>query len=735
MDELLQMLKDANEARRQGATQAQIDAYIAQATNGKYLSHRDLSGAVRVQTVNPSAMARRRQSAMAQELAPDMEASTGPLEAAASGATFGLTPIIGGALEALTGGNFREGREAAKARLDAFANAHPVQSALSSLGGGVASIPLTGPAALKAAAPLARLFRVAPAVEGAAPSMWNLARQGAAVGIPAGAVYGATQAPSLSDVPQQFALGGIEGGILGGGIGAASRIAVPAAEALLTRTRAFFNPTGEANRQVTQGLARVINPNVAEAQLSEAEHLRPGLARLGDANPTAYGAAMRRTPDAVGVGEQLRVRTEGAGERLAQSAEAAAGFQPGRAPNAINASGDAERAFNAYSRAVYRPIEEAHSAMNITEYPKIAAVLQDERVAPVVQRVLRRPIVTDPTVNIQGRQMRVSELPPAMRASLEQAGALPKPSTVPFTALQEVENELGRMADRLPAGANFTESQLRAAAQELRGAMREEIPGLQRADAGWSAALDVYGPREKAGNSGLLGAFAQGAKARTLPPEQMAQELGKLNEEARSAYRMGLLSDIVGDLRGARAGVNASRIGTTQGTQTLEPHLREAFGSTQAMNRFLRTAEVEDFFRRSQELYSGGSQTAQRGEVARQMFPNENGQRGLFGRLADQFRSDAITIPPEQLASGYSQRLNTQGPEMFKVLEMIRQAQSQAANEGPMMQRLVQQVAPAASGPGRDATAAAELAALLALINGGKAVGRMVTGSTSDRGN
>lgn len=739
MEELLQLLKDANEGRRMGMSQAAIDAEIARVSNGQFPNHQALSVAVRQQATNPSLVAQRRQAQMAQDLQPDMEASTGPLEVAARGATVGLSPILGGLSSAATNPTnplaaFTEGREHAKARIDAFKSSHPIEGAIEELGGGVAGIPLTGGPLARLGKPLERLFGVTEAVPGMAPSAWNLARQGAASGIPAGMIYGAADAQSLSDVPASAGTGGVVGGGLGAGLGMAAKVAGPVYEMLLNRGRGFFRPQAEANRQVMQGLGKVMDPNAADALLSEAEHLRPGLARVGDANPIAYGAALRRTPHSQTVADELRVRTAGSGERLAQSAEAAAGFQPGTAPNAILASGAAEDAFNAYSRGVYKPIEEAHAAMDLTAYPKIASLLSDERIAPVVQKVLRGPIVTDPVVNLHGRQMPVSQLPPTVRNALEQAGALPKPTTVPFTALQQVENELRLMAKRLPEGSNFTRPQLQEAARELRGAMRAEIPGLQQADAGWSAALEMYGPRSKAGNTGLLGAFAQGAKARTLPPEQMAQQLSKLGEDAQSAYRMGLLSDIAGDLRGLRAGVNAARIGTTEGNKSLEPHLKEAFGSQQAMNRFLRTAEVEDFFRRSQEGFSGGSQTAQRGDVARQLFPDENHGRGMVRRVLDQFKRDAVTIPPEQLAEGYAGAMNTRGPEMFNVLDRIRQAQAQAADVGPMMQRVARTVAPVGAAGGREATSAAELAALLALIAGGKKVGRLVTGSTNDRG-
>lgn len=740
MEELLQLLKDANEARRQGASQAQIDAYINQATQGQFTNHSALADNIRKQTIDPSLMARRRQAAQAEAVAQDMVASTGPLEVAASGATLGLSPVLGGLVDMLTGrpnenpiDRFVQGREAAKARLDAFRNQHPIQSAVEELGGGIAGGPLTSPALLRLAQPLEKLFGVTQAAEGVSPSIWNLAKQGAAAAIPAGAIYGAAQAPSLSDVLPEAGKGSAIAAPLGAGVGVGLRLAVPAAEALGTRTRAFFNPQTEAQRQVMSRLARVINPDAAEVALSEAEHLRPGLARVGDVNPIAYGAAARRTPNAVPIEDALRARSAGAGERLAQSAEAAAGFRRG-APNAILASGEAENAFNAYSRSVYKPIEQANAAMNLAEHPQIAKILGDERVAPVVRKVLRTDLAqADPVVPFFGKPW--SQLTPAQQqASIASGVTPPQPVRVPFTALQEVENELGRMADRLPAGSNFTEPQIRQAQRALRDAMRQEIPGLQQADAGWASAVELYGPREQAGKSGLLGAFAEGAKARHLPPEQITQQLGKLGEEARSAYRMGLLSSITSDLRGAREGVNPTRLATSQGNQSLEPHLKEAFGSEQALNRFLRENDVEQFFRRSQEGFSGGSQTAQRGDVGRMLFPNSESRRGVFGRLLDQFKTDAVTIPEPQLAEGYTQAFNTQGQEMFTVLDQIRQAQRVAAQEGPRLQSLVRAAAPVAGGPGRKAVGATELAALLALINGGRALTQTISGHQTDRG-
>lgn len=53
MEELLQLLKDANEARRQGASQAQIDAYINQVTQGQFTNHSALADNIRKQTIDP----------------------------------------------------------------------------------------------------------------------------------------------------------------------------------------------------------------------------------------------------------------------------------------------------------------------------------------------------------------------------------------------------------------------------------------------------------------------------------------------------------------------------------------------------------------------------------------------------------------------------------------------------------------------------------------------------------
>lgn len=722
MDELLQLLKDANQLRREGEPQASLDRQIAELTHGRFASHAALSAAVREQGL--ADVAGRRQAQMAEDVGPGTM-----LETMASGPTIGLSPILGGLVDAAMHPNpqtavpaFIQGREHAKARIDARRAQRPIGSAVEELGGALLGIPLNPLGPVTSA--LSRVFRVAPAVEGLAPSTWNLVRQGAAAAIPAGTVYGASQASDLSDVPMEALKGAGIAAPIGGGLGVAVPLGMTGAEILANRGRAFFQPQQEAQRQVMTRLARVLNPDAAEDVLSEVEHLRPGMGRLGDVNPIAYGTALRRTPNAETVAEELRTRAAGGGERLAQSAEASAGFQPGRAPNAILASEQGERGFNAISKRFYQPIEEANQAMDLAAYPRLADILQDERVAPIVKKVLRQPLDLDPMVPALGR--RLSELPEATRRQLAPSFPTPK---VPFTALQEIENELWRTADNLPAGSNFTKPQIQRAAGALREAMRENIDGFAQADDQWNAAIQIYGPKEQAGQTGLLGAFAQGAKARTLPPEQMRQQLARLTEEAQSAYRLGLLSDIASDLRGSREGVNAARLATTQGTQTLEPHLQEAFGTPQAMRRFLREAQVEDFFRRSQQAFSGGSQTAQRTEYGQTLFPNDK-SRNVFARLLDQFKKDAVTIPEDQLAAGYQQALDTRGPQAMNILDQLRAIQAQEAQAGPRMQAIVRSLAPVAGGGGREAIGAAELAALMALINGTKSL----TGAATDRG-
>lgn len=756
LERLTQLLRDANAGKgRYGMSEAEVDAEVARLSNGTYPTRSALSAAVRHLVTDPTAVAQRRQTAQAQAVTPDMVGSTGPLEVAASGATLGLTPILGGLIDAASGRPnqnpvdlFTQGREAAKARIDAFSSAHPTEAALEGLGGAVATMHPTTELLGPVIRPLERLLRVGKVAAGESPSAWHLIRQAAAAGAPAGAVYGATDAPTLGDVPRSAAQGFVLGGAVAGGLGAAAIPVTGLARLAGARAGAFFHPQAAADAQVLGQMGKVIDPAFAGTQLAAAEATHPGVAQLGDVYPTAYGEAMRGTPHTQSAEAALQQRSAGAGGRLADAAEMIGLPRvPGlpaadRAPNAVEASAAARRAFSQYSENVYVPIERANEAMNLAEHPRIATALQDPRIAPVMERVLGEPVAsTDPMMGGAFKGKRWSQLTPQQQQAFTTAGQAPPPARVPFTALQEAENELLQMAERRPAGSRFTEPQLREAAKQLREAMRAEVRGpdgavggLARADAGWAAASEIYGPQSGTDKTGLLGLFAEGNAAVGGRPEAITQRLAQLEGKpaAQSAFRTGILDAVTSHLRGLREGVDPSRVATSTGDQALEPHLRAAFGDHQGIDQFLRHTETEKFFRTAAQQFSGGSPTAPRTTLRGILYPNEGANP--FKRLLRQFSSDAVTVAPEALGQGYQSRFQARGPEAQSVLADIAAANEQLAARGPMMQRALRRAGVVAGGGGKTATAASEAAALWALLNGAQGVTRAVTGHTNDSG-
>lgn len=773
MDELEQLtalLHDANTGRSQyGMSEADVDAEIARISNGKYKTRTDLSAAVRHLTTNPTAIAERRQAQMASDIAGDVN-NPAPAVVGVPGVTpivtvpgsvmnlpeaFGhgalpLTEELGGLVDAATGGSYRQGREHAMARNEAFRQAHPAASMATNVAGGLASAPTMLKAFGPATTALEKLFGVTQTARGASPVLWNLAKQGAAAGIPVGAFYGASDAPTLGSVPGEAA----KGAAFAAATGAPLAAALPAAASLLLGGRrglqSFFNPQQQALEQVYQRLGRVIDPRQASAQLAEAERAVPGQAMLGDVHPTAFGVGMRGAPEGEAVRQQLQSRAAAGAERLAQRAEGAAGVpmvngQP-RAVSAIAASEAADPAFTRYSQSVYQPIEEANKTVDVSIRPKIAEVLQDEAVRPVLRRVLGREFEVDPTV--LGK--RWSQYPPEQQANFRARGIGPAEPRIPFKALQEVESELGRMADRAPVGSNYTVERYRTLQRSLRDATREEVgavtsEGATRtigdADAGWRAATEIFGPRESARGEGLLGQFAEGANALSLPVEQVQQHLRRLstqklpnglpNEEAASAYKIGLLDAVTRHLRSLREGVDPIRVATSQGDRSIEGHLREVFGSEREVEKFLRRADVERFFRRSAQQFGEGSATEPRAQLRQILFPNEGEKRGLTRRVWDQFQRDAVTVPPQMLQDAYAQVLPSRGAEAVRHLTGIARSQAEQANYGPLMQRAARAAGVVAGGPAGTPIGYTELLAGLAALQGARRAKNFVTGGGS----
>ena len=733
MDELLQLLKDANEARRQGAPQGQIDAYIAQ--HSPFQSHADLSKEVLRQATDPSLVAQRRQAAQAQALAPDMEASTGPLEVAANGATFGASPLLSGALEALTHPShpltaFREGRELAKARIDAFTQAHPKEAALESLGGGLASIPFTGgPLASLTGKVLAPLGLGAVAA-GQTPSVLNLIAHGAVGGAIGGGAMAAANAPTLADAPAEALTGGGMGSLLGGVFGAATKpLTSVFADVLAPRARAFANPEAEAARQFAQRFSQQVTP-ADEGRLLEAHALRPGLVLPGDLNPTALDVTTQQAGTAEDVRQLIRARQEAAGPRLAQDAEHLAGVG-NRMPDAVAASAAGKRAFQAYRLAHYVPLEEAHPAIDLTQHPQIAEALQNQDVASVYKKVTGEALRPSNDPIIPNLGVRASQLSPAARASLEASGQIPPSPKPSLQALQETRTNLREQLDNLPSGSPHTRQNLQRAIDQLSGAMGNEIPGLAHADAGWEQAVQMFG--NERGGVGALGAFADGAQAWNEDPRVVRQQLDRLSPNAQAAYRVGMLDAKLAELRGLRAGTNAAATATERGNQSLEPHLQEAFGSPQAVDEFLRRSEVERFLNRTYGQMGAGSKTEPSAAMRQALFGNGiPGRTGRLDQLLGTFRHDAVTVSPDLLAQAGNRLLTS--PDVPGVVSQLQQVRAQDALRGPMLQHLASGGGLVSGGPGKKAATLAEILGVLGLANTGSMARNLVFGHTTDRG-
>lgn len=436
MEELLQLLKQADAARHRGASEDEISAVLNRVTGGQFGSRQDLLDHLRQQDLQ-------------QAVAPGKVAGT--VEAFGRGASMGFSDELAGLLDAATSGptenpleRYRAARDIARAQQDAFAAQHPALNAtgqvLGGLSSGIASAGL---------------------LPAPASSVAGLTGQGALIGAGAGALSGAGENTDLSrlgsDVARSTAFGAGTGAILG----AATKPVLGALGGVGRAVRALTTPTADANATATGILAQHL-PRNAQDVLSGLEAARPGQPMLMDVSPElADVATSRNVPLRADVLDRLNVRNAGAGGRMADEL-----LQAGQGPGATTldahtAQQYAQSQVRPTAEKLYRPLEEMYR--EIPDGPGYRALIRLSTQDPMVGK--------------------------ALGASMRDLGVRGRPGfTTMQTALQNLQDDASAA---FQAGRGNEGVRLRESAKALSTAMEQAMPGFEAANRGYAPTKEV----------------------------------------------------------------------------------------------------------------------------------------------------------------------------------------------------------------------------------------------------
>lgn len=538
----------------------------------------------------------------------------GFLRSAMKGATFGFNDELAGLADAAMGGDYRAARDAERGADRTFSQEHKLMAFGGEMLGGL----------------IPALATAGAANPGMTATAGQLARQGAGYGLAAGAATGAGNAAELADVPREAAISGAAGTLLGGAFGAAAKPLGGFLNGLGRGARRIFSPEADT-RAALPGILHRILPEDPRSAMAEIDAVRPGQGMLADLNPGALDAASSLTPtERMAAQRAVLDRNAGAAGRMAGDAtDAALGTSPGSGSRYFTDGKEAE----AYARSqirptarrLYGPLEQRYEALADTP---AAMQLWETLTDPAIETVYRR-IAPD-----KGRALNFRDL----QATLNE---LKDASTEAFARARGNE------------GTKYAEL-----ARRLELSMEDAMPGFKAANRGYARTMDTMRAWEQ----------AEGALRRD--PRDIARDLAKMDDDAVGAYRMRVLDDLLAELRSLAPEANAFREALRRGRDTMEPQLRAVFGSEREMDRFLRSAEVEQLFRQTYEAFAN-SKTQSRQGLLRSMIGEDEGS--LPSSVAAFFRNMGNEGRSERLMHAVVPRLTQRSgtPELARTMDMV----------------------------------------------------------------
>jgi hypothetical protein len=294
-EELMQLLREAREARLAGMDQVEIDGLINEFTGGQFVDTRALAAAAFAPPPEEAALARVAEHSPASQFA----------RAFTQGLTFGFADELAGLGAAVVPGGkgFSEATEASRQRIEDIRETAPGAALASEIAGGF-GVPF-GALGTARGAIGAGATRAARAGRAAAAGAATGGATGALTGLGEGQGGLLARAPSAA---VSGSLGAAAGGLLGGGVGAVSRTAPVSGQQIADRLvrRVGRQPgTIPATDAIDKSLKQVSREMFQPLEREFTEVTSPGvLAAIQSDDPLVNAVIRRSLPKAVRQGER-----------------------------------------------------------------------------------------------------------------------------------------------------------------------------------------------------------------------------------------------------------------------------------------------------------------------------------------------------------------------------------------------------------------------------------------------
>jgi hypothetical protein len=498
---------------------------------------------------------------------------TEALRSAVGGATFGFGEEIEAALRsgAISGQQYEQLRDRLRAQQSQFQQDYPVTGAVTEIGGAIAA-PL---GAFKA------LGRAAPAVQQAitGTTLPSQFARGAGVGAATGALTGAGTAET--DVSGRALESGVFGGAIGGTVPLVLRGAGNVIRNVLTASGVGDQPTA-ASKMIANALQKEnLTTQEAEQLLVEMERVgvpRPVLADLGKSlQDLAYSAY---------------VVPSGQKATTARFLESRMIDQPSDIVKGLVQKAGLGKNVNGYEYLKF--LAENQKAAASAKYPLAYSKAIDAR---DFRKYVDRPVFEEAYQEAK----KIAGVSGDTLPDLEQ---IRNAQFVPTDVLHRIKIGLDEIVNNQTTKDVFGNKEITAYGREVTNVRKEFNDLIKSKNEDYRKANAEF-----AGNMRIKSAFETGEKYQKLEYKQALDNLKKMNDSEKEAFRLGMMADVNSRLENFKGGDFTRQIFKSDKQKSL---LRYAFTDENKYKDFVKYVDSLEAQTKTAKSLMGGSQTGER---------------------------------------------------------------------------------------------------------------------------
>lgn len=488
----------------------------------------------------------------------------------AQGATFGFADELEAALRSgsISGPQYEAIRNRLREQQKQFGYDYPTTSTVTEVGGALGA-PL---GAMK------MLGRAAPAVQEAVTGTTTLGQigRGAGIGAATGALTGAGTAEQ--DVGRQSATAGAIGGVLGGFLPVGVKYATGVFKNILTASGIGDQPAA-ASKLIANALQKdKISADEAQAILLEMDRIgvpRPVLADIGKSlQDLAYSSYV--------IPSSQKAET-------ARFLESRLIDQPNDIVKGLVDRAGLGKNVNGYEYLTF--LSENQQKAAAAKYPKAYNIAVDAR---DFRKYVDRPVFAEAYQEAQKRAGVYGQNLP----DLEQ---IRNAQFVPTNVLHQIKIGLDRVVesntDKVTGKVSSYGRDVSNVRREFNDLIKEKNPDYARAN------------KEFADNERIRSAFEIGQKYQRMDYKEALDNLKKMNESEKEAFRLGMMADVNSRLENFKGGDFARQIFKSDKQKSL---MRYAFTDPAKYDEFVKYVDALNTQSKTAKGLMGGSQTGER---------------------------------------------------------------------------------------------------------------------------